>query len=131
MRRLRDMPHATIKAMTTKDELLHLVDELDEDAQAELLDSALWLAQPEDTLSPDELAGVEAGQNRDRPGRLRHARGPAPQAWLLSFEVRLSRTAARYLERLPRNAQKRIVDRLDQIAADPFGFVHQAGRGTA
>jgi hypothetical protein len=47
---------------TTKDELHQLVDELDEDAQAELLDYALWLTQPADTLTPDELALVEAGE---------------------------------------------------------------------
>jgi hypothetical protein len=72
------MPHATIKAMTTKDELLHLVDELDEDAQAELLDYALWLAQPEDTLTPDELARVEAGKTEIAQGdyvRLEDLRG--------------------------------------------------------
>ena len=39
----------------------------------------------------------------------------------MRFDVRLSRSAARYLERLPRDVQRRVVDRLDQIAEDPFG----------
>jgi hypothetical protein len=48
--------------MTTKDDLLHLVDELDEDAVGELLDYAHWLSQPEDTLTEEEQARVEAGK---------------------------------------------------------------------
>jgi mRNA interferase RelE/StbE len=39
----------------------------------------------------------------------------------VSFEVRLSRSAVRYLERVPRDAQVRVVARLDQVAAEPFG----------
>jgi mRNA interferase RelE/StbE len=37
------------------------------------------------------------------------------------FDVRLSRSADRYLERVPRDVQERIVIRLDQVAEDPFG----------
>jgi mRNA interferase RelE/StbE len=37
------------------------------------------------------------------------------------FDVRLSRSAGRYLERLPRDVQRRVVARLDQVAEDPFG----------
>jgi len=37
------------------------------------------------------------------------------------FVVRLSRSAERYLERLPRDTQRRIVARLDQVGDDPFG----------
>jgi len=37
------------------------------------------------------------------------------------FAVRLSRSAERYLERLPRDTQRRIVARLDQVGDDPFG----------
>jgi mRNA interferase RelE/StbE len=39
----------------------------------------------------------------------------------VSFEVRLGRSAERYLERLPRDAQRRVVERLAQLALDPFG----------
>ena len=38
----------------------------------------------------------------------------------MSFDVRLSRSAERYLERLPRDTQRRIVGRLTQLAEDPF-----------
>ena len=49
--------------MTTKDELLHLVDELNEDAVGELLDYAHWLAADEDEpLTDEERARVEAGK---------------------------------------------------------------------
>jgi ABC-type molybdate transport system ATPase subunit len=48
--------------MTTKDDLLHLVDELDEDAVGELLDYAHWLSQPGDTLTGGERTRVEAGK---------------------------------------------------------------------
>lgn len=49
--------------MTTKDELLHLVDELDEDAVGELLDYAQWLAADEDEpLSEDAHARVREGE---------------------------------------------------------------------
>jgi hypothetical protein len=48
--------------VTTKDELLHLVDQLDEGAVGELLDYAHWLSQPEDTLTDEERAMVEAGK---------------------------------------------------------------------
>lgn len=48
--------------MTTKDDLLHLVDELDEAAMEELLDYAYWLSEPEDTMTADEQARVEAGK---------------------------------------------------------------------
>jgi mRNA interferase RelE/StbE len=39
----------------------------------------------------------------------------------LRFTVRVARSAARYLERLPSDAQRRIIQRLDQLAEDPFG----------
>ena len=39
----------------------------------------------------------------------------------MTHEVRLSKDAARYLERLRREDQGRIVRRLEQIAADPTG----------
>ena len=39
----------------------------------------------------------------------------------MRFDVRLSRSADRYLDRLPREVQRRIVARLDQVAEDPFG----------
>lgn len=39
----------------------------------------------------------------------------------MRFDVRLSRSAAHYLERLPRDVQHRVVSRLDQIAEDPVG----------
>jgi mRNA-degrading endonuclease RelE of RelBE toxin-antitoxin system len=37
------------------------------------------------------------------------------------FDVRLSRSADRYLKRVPLDVQQRIVARLDQVADDPFG----------
>ena len=39
----------------------------------------------------------------------------------MRFDVRLSRSADRYVERVPRDVQRRVVARLDQIADDPFG----------
>ncbi len=39
----------------------------------------------------------------------------------MTHEVRLSKDAARYLERLRREDQGRMVRRLEQIAADPTG----------
>ena len=39
----------------------------------------------------------------------------------MKFDVELSQSAERYLERLPRDVQRRIVARLDEIAEDPFG----------
>jgi hypothetical protein len=48
--------------MTTKDDLHHLVDELDEDAVGELLEYAQWLSADEDgPLSEEELARVREG----------------------------------------------------------------------
>jgi hypothetical protein len=55
--------------MTIKDDLHHLVDELDEDAADELLEYAQWLAAEEDEpLSDEELARVEAGEAEIRRG---------------------------------------------------------------
>jgi len=49
--------------MTTRDDLLHLVDALDEDAVGELLDYAHWLAADDDEpLTEEESARVEAGK---------------------------------------------------------------------
>jgi hypothetical protein len=49
--------------MTVKDDLHHLVDELDEDAVGELLEYAQWLTADEDEpLSEDELARVREGE---------------------------------------------------------------------
>jgi hypothetical protein len=49
--------------MTTKDDLLHLVDELNEDAVGELLEYAQWLSADEDEpLSEDALARVRVGE---------------------------------------------------------------------
>ncbi|MDQ6669786.1 MAG: hypothetical protein M3069_03385 [Chloroflexota bacterium] len=49
--------------MTTKDELLHLVDALDEGAVGELLDYAQWLAADEDEpLTDEERLRVQAGK---------------------------------------------------------------------
>jgi len=49
--------------MTTKADLHHLVDELDEAAADELLDYAHWLAADEDEpLTADELARARQGE---------------------------------------------------------------------
>ena len=49
--------------MTTKDDLHHLVDELNEDAVGELLEYAQWLSADEDEpLSEKELARVREGE---------------------------------------------------------------------
>lgn len=39
----------------------------------------------------------------------------------MTFDVRISRSAERYLARLPRDAQRRIVERLATVAEDPLG----------
>ena len=39
----------------------------------------------------------------------------------MRFNVQLSRSAEHYLERLPRDVQRRVVSRLDQVSEDPFG----------
>jgi len=49
----------------------------------------------------------------------------------VSFDVRLSRSAERYLERLPRDMQRRIVGRLTQLAEDPFGPYTKPLQGAA
>jgi len=55
--------------MTVKDDLHHLVDQLDEEAADELLEYAQWLTAEEDEpLSPEELARVEAGEAELRRG---------------------------------------------------------------
>ena len=55
--------------MTSKDDLHHLVDELDEEAVGELLEYAQWLAAEEDEpLTDEELARVEAGEAELRRG---------------------------------------------------------------
>ena len=49
--------------MTVKDDLHHLVDQLDESAADELLEYARWLSAEEDEpLGDDERARVEAGE---------------------------------------------------------------------
>jgi predicted transcriptional regulator len=49
--------------MTTRDELLHLIDALSEDALDELRDYAHWLAEEEDEpLTADELDRVREGE---------------------------------------------------------------------
>ncbi len=49
--------------MTVKDDLHHLVDELDEGAADELLEYAQWLTADEDEpLTADELARVREGE---------------------------------------------------------------------
>jgi hypothetical protein len=55
--------------MTVKDDLHHLVDQLDEPAADELLDYARWLAAEEDEpLTDEERARVEAGEAEIRRG---------------------------------------------------------------
>ena len=55
--------------MTVKDDLHHLVDELDEAAADELLEYAQWLAAEEDEpLTEEEVARVEAGEAEIRRG---------------------------------------------------------------
>jgi len=55
--------------MTTKDDLHHLVDELDEAAADELLEYAQWLAAEEaEPLTDEEVARVEAGEAEIRRG---------------------------------------------------------------
>jgi hypothetical protein len=49
--------------MTTKDDLHHLVDQLDEEDVGELLEYARWLvAEEDDALSEEELARVREGE---------------------------------------------------------------------
>lgn len=38
-----------------------------------------------------------------------------------AYEVRIARQAGSYLRRLDRRAQERVLRRLEQIAADPYG----------
>lgn len=55
--------------MTTREDLHHLVDQLDEAAADELLEYACWLAAEEDEpLTKEELARVEAGEAEIRRG---------------------------------------------------------------
>ena len=55
--------------MTIKDDLHHLVEELDEDAADELLEYARWLAAEEDEpLTEEQLARVEGGEAEIRRG---------------------------------------------------------------
>ena len=55
--------------MTTKDDLHHLVDQLNEEAVGELLEYAQWLTAEEDEpLTDEELARVEAGEAELRRG---------------------------------------------------------------
>jgi hypothetical protein len=55
--------------MTTKYDLDHLVDELDEAAADELLEYAQWLTADEDEpLTDEERARVEAGEAEIRRG---------------------------------------------------------------
>ncbi|MBI4491454.1 MAG: type II toxin-antitoxin system RelE/ParE family toxin [Chloroflexi bacterium] len=39
----------------------------------------------------------------------------------MSYQVRIARQAERYLQRLPRPIQERMLRRLQQIAEDPYG----------
>jgi hypothetical protein len=86
--------------MTTKDDLHHLVDELDEDAVGELLEYAQWLSADEDVAKRGRVDPGTRGRGRDRRGRLRHARGAAPQARSVSFAVRVAGPAEHNLSRL-------------------------------
>jgi predicted transcriptional regulator len=55
--------------VTVKDDLHHLVDELDEAAADELLEYAQWLTADEDEpLTDEERARVEAGEAEIRRG---------------------------------------------------------------
>lgn len=55
--------------MTVKDDLHHLVDQLDEAAADELLEYARWLiAEEDEPLSDEERARVEAGEGEIRRG---------------------------------------------------------------
>ena len=47
----------------------------------------------------------------------------------MSFQVRIAGPAQRYLARLPRQAQDRILARIDQIADDPYGPYTKPLRG--
>ncbi|MBI2756335.1 MAG: type II toxin-antitoxin system RelE/ParE family toxin [Chloroflexi bacterium] len=39
----------------------------------------------------------------------------------MTYTVRLARQAERYLERLPQDVQRRMLERLGQLAHDPYG----------
>ena len=60
--------------MTVKDALHVLVDQLDEKAAGKLLGYARWPQRPEDRLSHDERAPIEASDG-DHAWRVRDARG--------------------------------------------------------
>jgi mRNA-degrading endonuclease RelE of RelBE toxin-antitoxin system len=40
----------------------------------------------------------------------------------VSYDIRIAERAFAYLERLDWRTQQRILDRLDQIASDPYGY---------
>ncbi len=50
--------------MTVKEEIHALVDELPEDAAAEVLDYLHWLTAETETLSEEELARVQRGEEQ-------------------------------------------------------------------
>ncbi len=56
------------EAMTTKEELRQIVETLNEEDAAELLDYAQWLLEQEDPLSDEELTRAERGLDQIRRG---------------------------------------------------------------
>ncbi|MBI2755102.1 MAG: hypothetical protein HYX52_00165 [Chloroflexi bacterium] len=97
--------------MTTKEQLHHMVDEIDDEAVDELLEYGAWLGRETDVIDGAMLSEARAGSRRDPVRRVHLVGGPPPQARLVSYRLDLSKRAERYFDPLPMDAQRRIVAR--------------------
>jgi hypothetical protein len=104
--------------MGSKEDLRRLIDLMDDRWVDEVVDYIRWLQRDADTLTPDEWQRVQRGERELAQGDGGTSRIGATNTM---YEIILSRHAARYLARLDRMAQLRIVDRLEQLTENPLG----------
>ena len=109
--------------MSTREALQGLVAGLTDEQTTEVVDYVHWLTCDAESLSEYELAAVWQGEKEIANGEYVPARGAEPDAWYVSYEVRVAHQAAAYYYRLlDRRTQRAIVHRLSQAADDPHAI---------
>lgn len=107
--------------MSEREKLMAMIGGLPESQVAEVLDfvSSLDTVEDVEPLSERELANVKAGLE-DIWNDLGPVEGPGARAGALTFEVRLGRAAAKVLNQMGADLERRFRERIQRLEEAPL-----------
>lgn len=116
---------------TARQTLHEIIDQLHDDDLTDVLEYLRWVECEEDTLAPEEVFRARDGAQQILSGDFVALEDLPGGAWTMTYSgstarqatdsVQVARQAADYVRRLDLSIQRRILARLAQIVADPYG----------